>query len=91
MNFARWLDIASTKQSARLDNDARIIIILDGPENFSDSETGKEESVDWVPWTFPDEVRFIICTRKNSKAMNHFILRKYPILYLDKFAQSNKE
>jgi hypothetical protein len=48
-----------------------------------DSETGMEESADWIPWTYPDSIRFYIVTRKNSKAMNHFKLRKYPIIYID--------
>jgi hypothetical protein len=33
--------------------------------------------------TFPDHIRVILLTRKNSKAINHFKLRKYPVLYLD--------
>jgi hypothetical protein len=33
-----------------MDPDAKIVLILDGLENFIDSETGKEESADWVPW-----------------------------------------
>lgn len=32
--------------------------------------------------TFPDRFRVIILTRKRSKAMNHFKLRKCPLLYM---------
>lgn len=32
--------------------------------------------------SFPDRFRVIILTRKRSKAMNHFKLRKCPLLYM---------
>jgi len=40
--------------SAARDGQSRIIMILDGPENFRDSENDmgvdSEQSADWVPW-----------------------------------------
>lgn len=33
--------------------------------------------------TFPNHIKMVMMTRKNSKAMNHFKLRKYPIIYMD--------
>jgi hypothetical protein len=66
--------------------EGRIIMILDGLENFRDRENDQgidsEQSADWVPWSFPDRFRVIILTRKRSKAMNHFKLRKCPLLYM---------
>jgi len=66
--------------------EGRIIMILDGLENFRDRENDNgldsEQSADWVPWSFPDRFRVIILTRKRSKAMNHFKLRKCPLLYM---------
>jgi hypothetical protein len=32
--------------------------------------------------SFPDRFRVIVLTRKRSKAMNHFKLRKCPLLYM---------
>lgn len=46
-------------------------------------DTQGEESADWIPWTFPNHIKVILMTRKNSKAMNHFKLRKYPIIYMN--------
>lgn len=63
------------------------MLILDGLENFHDVDNDGEESADWIPWSFPDHIRVIIMTRKNSKAMNHFKLRKYPILFMDQFGE----
>ncbi|CDW91345.1 histidine acid phosphatase family protein [Stylonychia lemnae] len=83
MNFARWLELASQKHEERLDPDSKIILILDGLENFHDVDTQGEESADWIPWTFPNHIKVILMTRKNSKAMNHFKLRKYPIIYMN--------
>lgn len=66
--------------------EGRIIMILDGLENFRDRENDQgiesEQSADWVPWSFPDRFRVIVLTRKRSKAMNHFKLRKCPLLYM---------
>jgi len=71
---------------ASRDSNGRIIMILDGLENFRDNENDQgidsEQSADWVPWSFPDRFRVIILTRKRSKAMNHFKLRKCPLLYM---------
>jgi hypothetical protein len=50
MNFTRWLEIANQKHEERLDPESKIILILDGLENFIDGETGMEESADWIPW-----------------------------------------
>ena len=50
MNFARWLELASQKHEERLDPDSKIIMILDGLENFHDVDTQGEESADWIPW-----------------------------------------
>ena len=92
MNFSRWLEIASQKQEERLDPNSKvhynldnfqILLILDGLENFHDVDNDGQESADWIPWSFPDHIKVIIMTRKTSKAMNHFKLRKYPILYMD--------
>lgn len=83
MNFARWLDIANQKHEERLEGDSKIVIILDGIDNFFDQEDGTEESADWLPFTFPNHVQVIILTRKGSKAMNHFKSRHCPVLYMD--------
>jgi len=84
INFARWLELADWKlQEARMDPDSKIIIILDGLDNFIDPESGFEESADWLPWTFPNSVRFIITCRKSAKGMNHFKERKYPLLFVE--------
>ena len=50
MNFVRWLELASQKQDERLDSESKIIMVLDGLENFKDADTGGEESADWIPW-----------------------------------------
>ena len=50
MNFARWLELASQKHEERLDPESKIIMILDGLENFHDVDTQGEESADWIPW-----------------------------------------
>jgi hypothetical protein len=80
--------------------DSRIILVLDGLENFrdcvNDQGLDSEQSADWVPWyvfsspflllllfrSFPERFRVIILTRKRSKAMNHFKLRRCPLLYM---------
>ena len=33
-----------------MDSESKIILILDGLENFKDADTGGEESADWIPW-----------------------------------------
>jgi len=66
-----------------LENDSKIIVILDGIDHFSDPETGEEESADWLPWTFPNHIQVIILCRKRAKALNHFKLRRCPLLYVD--------
>ena len=58
-----------------------IILILDGPENFLD-EQGNEQSVDWIPNTFPPKFKVIILSKLKSKAMKMFIQRKYPMILL---------
>lgn len=50
INFNRWLEIANKIHEERMNGDSKIIIILDGLENFNDSEFHQEESADWVPW-----------------------------------------
>ena len=79
-NFARWLEIARKKQQQVDERQTKLILILDGIDNFIDKETGAEESADWVPWTFPDDVKAIITCNRKSKAMGHFKMRKYPML-----------
>jgi hypothetical protein len=43
-----------------MDKETKIILILDGPEKFTD-EFGNEESGDWIPLTFPEKFKVIIC------------------------------
>jgi hypothetical protein len=50
MNFNRWLEIANQKHDERLDTVSKIILVLDGLENFHDIDTNGEESADWLPW-----------------------------------------
>lgn len=47
---------------------SKIILILDGPEKFTD-ELGNEQSADWIPVSFPELFRVIIVSQKKSKAM----------------------
>ena len=54
MNFSRWLDIANQKHEEKLDPESKIVIVLDGLDNFIDIDDGSEESADWIPWSFPD-------------------------------------
>ena len=39
--------------------------------------------------SFPDRFRVIVLTRKRSKAMNHFKLRKCPLLYMGDYIHFN--
>lgn len=66
-------------------------MILDGIDHFFDQETGEEESADWLPWTFPNHIQVIILCRKRAKALNHFKLRKCPVLYMDCLTQEEIE
>ena len=69
INFSRSLDLVSNsigsatnvvhtgeEHSHRETGDGRIIMILDGLENFRDSENDQgadtEQSADWVPWYY---------------------------------------
>ena len=54
--------MASRKHSETMDKSSKIILILDGPENFTD-ENGIEQSADWIPMTFPDRMKVIILAR----------------------------
>ena len=67
-----------------MDRKTKIIMILDGPEKFTD-EYGNEESGDWIPNTFPEVFKVIICVQRQSKCMSHFITRQYPIMMLNGF------
>ena len=67
-----------------MDRKSQIILILDGPEKFTD-ELGNEESGDWIPLTFPEVFKVIICVQRKSKCMNHFITRQYPIMMINGF------
>ena len=60
INFRRWLEIANKNHKETMDRKTKIILILDGPEKFTD-EYGNEESGDWIPLTFPDVFKVIIC------------------------------
>jgi len=80
-NFRKWLEIANKEHKELMDKNSQIILILDGPENFTD-EYGNEQSADWIPLTFPEKFKVIILAKQKCKAMQHFIQRKYPILIL---------
>ena len=64
-----------------MEKNTKIILILDGPENFSDDQ-GNEQSVDWIPSSFPPKFKVIILAKMKSKAMKIFIQRKYPMIVL---------
>jgi len=78
------LEIANKNHKETFDRKTKIILILDGPEKFTD-EYGNEESGDWIPLTFPEVFKVIICVQRKSKCMNYFITRKYPIMMLNGF------
>ena len=80
-NFREWLEMASKKHDEMMDKTSKIILVLDGPENFTD-ENNIEQSADWIPVTFPERFKVIILARQKSKSMRHFIQRKYPMLIL---------
>ena len=71
-----------------MDKTSKIILVLDGPENFTD-ENGIEQSADWIPVTFPERFKVIILARQKSKSMRHFIQRKYPMLILKGLQSEN--
>jgi hypothetical protein len=49
-----------------------VIIVLEGLENFIDSETKKESFLKfWLPKTFPDRVRVIVTASPNSKSQEY--------------------
>lgn len=80
-NFRKWLEIANKFHTERMEKNTKIILILDGPENFSDDQ-GNEQSVDWIPSDFPPKFKVIILAKMKSKAMKIFIQRKYPMILL---------
>lgn len=55
-----------------MDRKTQIILILDGPENFTDVD-GQEQSADWIPVTFPQRFKVIIVAKQASKALQLFI------------------
>lgn len=61
-NFRQWLEMASKKHSEVMEKSSKIILILDGPENFTD-ENGIEQSADWIPLSFPEKFKVIILAR----------------------------
>ena len=83
-NFRRWLELANKLHKETMERNTQIIMILDGAEKFMD-EFGQEESADWIPIAFPEKFKVIISVQRKSKAMKHFIMRKYPIMLLNGF------
>lgn len=41
MSFRKWLEMADKKHRESMEKHSKIVLILDGPENFSD-ENGEE-------------------------------------------------
>lgn len=52
--------------------DGKVILIIEGLENFLDPETGFESSIKfWLPKSFPKHIRVITTAAKGSKSYNY--------------------
>jgi hypothetical protein len=52
--------------------DGKIILIIEGLENFLDQDTGLESNIKfWLPRFFPSNIRVITTAAKNSKSYKH--------------------
>lgn len=64
--FPYWLDISVKKIKEEIVNDANIIIIIDGADQFID-QSGKDTSAKfWLPRFFPLGVKIILTVSKGS-------------------------
>jgi hypothetical protein len=67
--FYYWLDLCSRKMSENVIYDGKIIIVLEGIENFMDPETKSESSLKfWLPKNLPEKIRFIVTASPSSKS-----------------------
>jgi len=50
----------------------KIVIIIEGVDQFIDSETGKEANIAfWLPECFPKNVKIIVTAAKGSESLEH--------------------
>lgn len=84
--FAYWLDVCSNELEKQLVvNETteiystqepivdRIIIVIEGIENFLDADTGKESNIAfWLPKSFPRNIKVIVTTNSQSEALDYF-------------------
>jgi hypothetical protein len=85
--FAYWLDICSAEVEKQLviycaqEIYHKIVIIIEGVDQFIDSETGKEANIAfWLPETFPKNVKVIVTASKGSESLEHLEKTKCEIV-----------
>lgn len=70
--FHYWLDICSKKIEQNVVYDSKVIIVIEGIENFIDRDTRNESSLKfWLPKNFPRKVRFIVTAEPESKSAEY--------------------
>jgi hypothetical protein len=51
----------------------KIIIVIEGIENFLDADTGRESNIAfWLPRNFPKNIKVIVTTTSSSEALAYF-------------------
>ena len=87
-NFSYWLDLCSNLADKSVVYDGKIIILIEGLDNFKDPETGAESNIKfWLPKYFPKNVRVIVTADKNSQSNTH--LRRIGCEILELKAEHN--
>lgn len=70
--FFYWLDICARKIKDTVVYDGKIIIVIEGIENFIEPETRKESSLKfWLPSSFPQGVRVIVTAEPDSRSAEY--------------------
>jgi predicted homoserine dehydrogenase-like protein len=64
--FPYWLDISIKKIKEQIVNDANIIIIIDGVDQFIDSSGKDTVAKFWLPTRLPLRVKMILTVKKES-------------------------
>ncbi|KAM3141543.1 hypothetical protein pb186bvf_006407 [Paramecium bursaria] len=85
--FEYWLNLCQRELVNQVFNEQsktyiRIIIILQGVDNFKD-ENGEVRVSSWLPKQFPDSIRLIVSAKKSSKAYEYYHSQGATIMTLD--------
>ena len=65
----------------------RVILIIDGVDQFLDDQYQKEEIPDWLPGEFPPNVKMIVTANVNSRSYKYLQTKKCPTIHIQELSE----